>query len=180
MCTFHFSNWGWLSFSPNPTFLLLLLLQQSALCSCSSVVVCLSRSFPPPLAHVNLAFRHTFFHCSPSLFLIKVKKHQLPLLLSLSRALCRRRHFILLCLSFSLLTFHTSLFRPRGSWKTSLSVFVERSGRNILKRYCLPLCYDHCKTTFLFERVCRSMQGFIPMILRPLSVPAVEITDVDV
>lgn len=151
-------------------------------CSCLSVVVCLWRPLPPAFSSCELCFSSYFFHCSTSLFLIKVKKkkqRQIPLPLSLN-CMSQRRHFIWLYPSIAPLTFRSSLFRPHGSLKTSSSVFVELSGRNILKRYRLPLCYNHCKTTFLFGWVCRSMQSFNPVILQPLWVPAVEITDVPI
>lgn len=104
MWTFHFCNQGalFLFLLPPPfsfPFSLAPLRQWSALCSCSSVVVCLfvsarlpppaSSSSPPPppppslslpLAHVNFAFRHAFFHCGASLLLIKVRKAADPTL----------------------------------------------------------------------------------------------------
>lgn len=61
--------------------------------------------------------------------------------------------------------------------KTSFPVFVELSGKSILKWYGFPLCYDHCKTTFLLVRsYCRpqwgqsSGPGLNPMIQAPCAI----------
>lgn len=104
MWTFHFCNQGALSLSSPPPLFLPFLPRPAPSVECSvqlfvssCLFVCLCPSppsrlllLPPttppppslslPLAHVNFAFRHAFFHCGASLLLIKVRKAADPTL----------------------------------------------------------------------------------------------------
>lgn len=93
---------------------------------------------PPPAASPSafssckLCFSSCFFHCWASLLLIKVKKEKgaadPTLALSQLQLTETPFHFSPPPLLFSSSSsFHSSLFRPHGSVKTSLPVFVELS-----------------------------------------------------
>lgn len=166
MWTFHFCNWGALSLSPVipslPPSPSLSVKCSAQLFVSSCLFVCV---YPSPTPHpatspsafssCKLCFSSCFFHCWASLLLIKVKKEKgaadPTLALSQLQLTETPFHFSPPPLLFSSSSsFHSSLFRPHGSVKTSLPVFVELSSKSILNWYDFLLFYDHYKANLSF------------------------------